>query len=371
MAGDAGPAPRDLPPAARVPLLVLGFAALILAILGGLARLGLNPPLPAALPMDPALAHHGPLMVAAFFGTVIGLERAVAAGRMAAYLSPLCSGVGGMLLLAGASTTLAGALMTVGAAVLAILAWTFHRRQRVPWLLPPLFGAAAACAADVGWICGLPASAMAGGWLAFLVLTIAGERQEMSRLLPPSSAAARLLPVPVLLVLAGAVLLPVQWRAGTAALGAGSLLLALWLARQDIARRNLRARGLTRYVAVSLMGGYLWLAVSGVLLPFADPGGLAYDAALHAAMLGFVFAMVFGHAPIIFPAVLRTPVPYSAVFYGHLALLHLTLAVRVAGDLAGNHEWRALGGAGNALALVLFLLATAGSVLRGRFQKSA
>jgi len=360
-----------LPPPARIPLLVLGFAALILAILGGLARLGLNPPLPAAMPMDAALAFHGPLMVAAFFGTVIGLERAVAAGHLPGYLAPLCSGLGGVLLLAGAPPAAAGGLLLAGAAGLALLAWQFHRRQRAPWLLPPLYGALAACAAHAAWLAGLPVPAVVGGWLAFLVLTIAGERQEMSRLLPPSPRAARLFHLPVTLVLAGAALLPILWRPGAAALGAGLFLLALWLGRQDIARRNLGARGLTRFVAVSLMGGYLWLAAAGLLLPFADPGGLLYDAALHAAMLGFVFAMVFGHAPIIFPAVLRTPVPYSPLFYGHLSLLHLTLAVRLAGDLAGNHGWRALGGAGNALALLLFLVMTIGSVVRGRFQKSA
>ena len=40
--------------------------------------------------------------------------------------------------------------------------------------------------------------------------------------------------------------------------------------------------------------------------------------------------MVFGHAPIIFPAVLRVAVPYHATFYLPLALLHASLAVRLA-----------------------------------------
>jgi hypothetical protein len=45
-----------------------------------------------------------------------------------------------------------------------------------------------------------------------------------------------------------------------------------------------------------------------------------------------VFAMVFGHAPIIFPAVLRVAVPYHASFYLPLVLLHLSLLVRLAGN---------------------------------------
>ena len=111
------------------------------------------------------------------------------------------------------------------------------------------------------------------------------------------------------------------------------------------------------------MSHFVWTGIrSGFLYVTAMPFGIDTPT---------VFAMVFGHAPIIFPAVLRTPVPYSPLFYGHLSLLHLTLAVRLAGDLAGNHGWRALGGAGNALALLLFLVMTIGSGVRGRFQKSA
>jgi len=37
-----------------------------------------------------------------------------------------------------------------------------------------------------------------------------------------------------------------------------------------------------------------------------------YDAFLHAVLLGFVFAMIFGHAPIIFPAVLGIRIPFAA-----------------------------------------------------------
>ena len=62
-----------MPPRARVPLLVLGFAALAFGIAGGLVRLGSAIPAPAG-----AIALHGALMVSGFLGTVIGLERAVA-----------------------------------------------------------------------------------------------------------------------------------------------------------------------------------------------------------------------------------------------------------------------------------------------------
>ena len=48
-------------------------------------------------------------------------------------------------------------------------------------------------------------------------------------------------------------------------------------------------------------------------------------------MLGFVFSMVFGHVSSIFPAVPRAAVLYHWSFYLPLALLHLSLALRIGG----------------------------------------
>jgi hypothetical protein len=71
-------------------------------------------------------------------------------------------------------------------------------------------------------------------------------------------------------------------------LGAGLIALTLWLARYDIARRTVRQRGVTRFMAVCLLGGYVWLgvgsalaAVTGVAVP-----GLLDDAMLHAVFSG-------------------------------------------------------------------------------------
>lgn len=57
----------------------------------GLWRLGWAFPLPASLAAQGA-AFHGPLMVSAFFGTVIALERAVALATGWAYLGPALAG---------------------------------------------------------------------------------------------------------------------------------------------------------------------------------------------------------------------------------------------------------------------------------------
>jgi hypothetical protein len=100
------------------------------------------------------------------------------------------------------------------------------------------------------------------------------------------------------------------------------------------------------------------------------PGAPSYDAALHALGLGFVFSMVFGHAPIIFPAVLRVNVPYHPTFYGPLALLHVSLIARLAGDASGQFAWTRAGGLLNALALAAFVVSTVSAAVRGKRSAS-
>ncbi|MCB0220755.1 MAG: hypothetical protein KDH09_13730, partial [Chrysiogenetes bacterium] len=91
--------------------------------------------------------------------------------------------------------------------------------------------------------------------------------------------------------------------------------------------------------------------------------GLLYDATWHALFVGFVFGMIFAHAPIVFPAVLRVPVPMAGRYYVHWALLQLSLVARLAGDLLGDAQLRRVGGLLGAAAIVLFLLNTASAAV--------
>ncbi|MDK9724653.1 MAG: hypothetical protein OEL88_07155 [Sterolibacteriaceae bacterium MAG5] len=358
---------KDLAPPGRIPLLILGFASLILGILGGLWRLGWEPPLPGTQPAT----FHGALMAAAFFGTVIGLERAVAFARLPAYAAPLLTGLGGVATAFGAPHLISASLLCAGSAALAVVTYLFHRRHPAPFMLVLLVGALCGVGGAALWLAGLPANDVMAAWAGFLVLTIAGERLELSRLRRPSPNALKLLAAATTLYLIGAAALPLHWRIGTGITGAAMVALALWLGANDIAFRNLRHHGLMRFTAICLVGGYVWLGIGGLLLPFADTGGLIYDAALHAVFLGFVFAMVFGHAPVIFPAILRVQIPFTSLFYLHVGLLNATLALRVAADLLDWSQGRAWGGMGNATALFLFLLMTAAGVIRGRRGETA
>ena len=81
--------------------------------------------------------------------------------------------------------------------------------------------------------------------------------------------------------------------------------------------------------------------------------------------------MVFGHAPIIFPAVLRVSLPYHPVFYAPLMLLHASLALRLLGDASGSFVLTRWGALGSALALVAFIVVTASAVLGSRRTRAA
>jgi hypothetical protein len=213
------------------------------------------------------------------------------------------------------------------------------------------------------WLDGYPLVQVVPWWAGFLVLTIVGERLELAalgRLTPFGRAAFAGI---TLLFLAGLGLSAADAGAGIRVAGVALAGYALWLGRYDIARRTVRRPGLPRFVALALLPGYVWLAVAGALWLWhgAVLAGTLHDAALHSLFLGFVFSMIFGHAPVIFPGVLGIAIPFRRIFYGHLGLLHAGLALRVGGDLAGNFRVARWGGTVNAIAIAVFLVATIAS----------
>ncbi|MCD6682081.1 MAG: hypothetical protein LT102_15790 [Burkholderiaceae bacterium] len=366
----ADAAPRaGLPPAWRVPLLMLGFVGLLFGTGAGLVRLGW--PMPDAVAGVAAL--HGPLMVGGFFGVVIALERAVAIGRYWAYTGPLLAGAGALLTATGAVPAMpwAALLFLGGGLVFLAASLDVLRRQRALFTVTLALGAACWPVGTALWLAGQPIVAAVPWWLAFLVLTIAGERLELSRFLPPSRGAKAAFGVILAATVAGLAASGSPW--GVLLYAAALLALSGWLLRQDIARRTVRGRALTRFIAVCLLAGYAWLAIGSLVALFAGgfvPGMRSYDAALHALTLGFVFSMVFGHAAIILPAVLRVTLPYRPSFYVPLVLLHASVAIRLIGDAGAGYGWTKVGGLLNAVALAVFIATMLGAVVRGRRSRA-
>ncbi|MCA9865199.1 MAG: hypothetical protein KC410_01775 [Anaerolineales bacterium] len=347
----------------RLPILLLAIIALLFAIWAGLLRAGWSWP-----PVQPDLAAaHGPLMVSAFLGTVIGLERAVALDRKAAYLVPLLSALGGLLLITGLSWMGAGYLLALAAAGLVILFSLIVRQHTAIYTITMALGSLAWLIGNLWQVAGQPIYIVTPWWIAFLVLTIAGERLELSRVLRLSNRTIHWFVVATAIFLAGVVWSRFNYDTGTRLTGLGMILLAAWLMIFDIARRNLRHRDLTRFIAYALFGGYIWLGTGGLLwLVYGGvPAGPLYDAVLHSVFLGFVFAMIFGHAPLIFPSVLQRPMAYLPSFYLPLIFLHLSLVMRITGDLINNIPLRQWGSLLNGLTLLLFLLITATALAQG------
>jgi hypothetical protein len=301
--------------------MALAFLALLATLWAGLLRLGWKLP-----PLQPTLAlAHGPLMVGGFLGTVVSLERAVALGQRWTYAAPTLSALGALALIFGLTDLPAVLLMVLSS--LGLVA---------------VFG---------------PLYLLALWWVAFLVLTIAGERLELARLLRLSRTVRLAFLAATGLFLGSLLATMVAHDPGVRLAGVGMIGLAAWLLRHDIARRTVRRPGLTRYIAMCLLSGYVWLGASGLmaLLFGGVPVGPRYDATLHALFLGFVASMIFGHAPIIVPALLSLPMAFHPTFYVPLTLLHLSLLFRVVGNLVGWSVGRQWGGLLNVLVVLLFL----------------
>lgn len=344
-------------------LLAIGALSLLAGLTGALVLLGIGLPRSASH----LAAAHGVLMALGFLGTMITLERAVALGRGWAFASPLLAGLGAIVLVLGMDERVAAALLLGAGLGLCAIYVAFDRVEVALHTRTQALGAIAWPIAAVLLLLDRPVSAIVP-WLAgFLVLVIAGERLELSRLASLAPRAKATFVAAGALFVGGIALSLVLPDPGVRLAGLGMLALTAWLATHDLARRTVRMRGVTRYIALCLLLGYGWLAVAGAgWVAFgAVNSGPAYDAVLHALFLGFVMSMVFGHAPVIVPAVLRVPLPYRARFYGHLALLHAGLLVRIAGgDLLGNVELWRLGGIINVVALLAFIASSAASVIQ-------
>jgi hypothetical protein len=348
-------------PAGRIALLALGGIALLLGTYTGLARGGIQHRFVGA-------DLHGVVMVLGFLGTLIALERAVALGRPWGYLGPSLSGAAVLTL--PVARPLGGILLVAAGLVVVLTYVALMRRGHLDVHLGIMMvGAVAWVAAAALWMQGAGPVRITPLLAAFLVLTIIGERLELSRLTMPTGASRARFLVLVGLFVVGVGVSP-WWRAAGLLLGGLALLgQVAWLVRYDVARRTARRPGLPRFAAVCMLGAYGWLAVSGALwlaMGAGARGALLHDALVHSLFLGFVLSMVMGHAPIILPAVLRMPLAFLRVAYVPLLLLHLSVAVRIAADLAGSLWWREMAMHGNVAALLLFLAVSVIAARRGR-----
>src|SRR5690625_3699046 len=348
----------------RLPFLLLGGVGMLAGLDAALALLGL----PHVVVGNRLADVHGPLMVLGFIGTVVSLERSVALGRGWGYVAPALVGLGVLATVVAEPFTAGGGLILAGHVAGLLVYRSLHARRPSAAVAVPVLGSLMAVAAATLWLAEVAVPALMAWLVGYLVLTILGERLELARigmLRPRDAYAAQAVAV---MVVAGAVTSLLAPEAGFALLGLALVAAAGWLGVKDVARRTVRAGGLPRFIAGCLLAGYLWLGVAGVVwLSGGQVEGRAYDAAAHAVFLGFVISMVMAHAPVVMPAVLRRPLPYHPAFVVPAVLLHVTLAFRLVVGDARDLEWAVqVGGAGNIVALLLFIGTAAWSALAAR-----
>ena len=322
-------------------------------VLTGLVRAGTN--LPEQLSFNAAM--HSILIISGFFGTVIGLERAVATQRLWPYLAPLFSGLAGLALLLALDLTVVSLLFTLGSLCFVLASIHVYKKHPATHAMVLLLAAALWLIGNSLWLLqGTLWSSIPYG-LSFLVLTIAGERLELTRFLPPKPFSKHYFIAIVFLIIVGTILSGFNGFIHNTWLGIGYAALAIWLLQFDIARKTIRQSGVTRFVAVCLLSGYAWLLAGGLLLTNLITLGLFQrDAGIHAVALGFIFTMVIGHAPIIFPAVMRVSIPFSIIFYIPLLLIELGVALRLYAAFLSSTALREAGAVVNAVAILTFIL---------------
>jgi hypothetical protein len=343
-----------------LPLVLIG---LILGILGGWIRLGWQIDLPQAGYL------HGLLMTGGFLGTLITLERTVSMPSNWWRAFPVVSALSTVLFMLGEKTFGIAALTVGNAGLLAVYVIQLGKHRDAYWYLL-LTGA-------VCWLIGnlmvLKTGLVAAGstwWIGFVFFTIVGERLELTRYLNTPKWAKATLWLLMVLMLAG-IVQPFHSSIGPMMMALATIGSALWLLRFDMARFGIRKEGFHRYVATGLLVGYVWLLLNGLTLLLLQSHGYFYDLYLHSYFLGFAFSMIWAHAPIIFPAILKTSErPYHPILWVIWALFQLTLMGRMFFAWVGNAEMRQwLGGANGGVILLMF--ATMAVIMAVRLRRKA
>ena len=272
-------------------------------------------------------------------------------------MAPLCSGIGALMVLVLGSPVPGILLMISGSIFMtAIMLWVY--RKQPEWFnLVMAAGALCWLTGNILWISGWSIPELVGWWIGFPLLTITGERLELNRIRLLDPRPLRIGLTVNILFLCGLIIQSTGWVFGRYLVDFSFILIATWLIIYDMARDTIRNVGLTRYMAVCLMSGYFWLLAGGIigLTVVHTPAGPLYDARLHSIFLGFVFSMIFAHAPVIFPLLTGRPLVYRKAFYAHWVVLQASLIVRIWSDLAGWQHVRAWSGAANVLALLIFI----------------
>lgn len=336
-------------------MLLLVLACLISGILTGWFRLGFD------LPVSKIFLDHGAMMTGSFLGTVILIERIVTFKKKWLFAFPIINASSILFFYFNWSQS-AFSCLIIGSVGLVLVFYLINLKQsdlahQVMWV-----GAAMWLIGNVHLLIYQLYANSILWWMGFLLLTIVGERLELTRFLPLSWLKKNILLLFLLLFVISC-WLPFHFG-GQWLTGISLLLIAIWLLLYDMVRKSVKKPGIHRFSALTLICGYCWLAVTGLFYWMDGTGGIPYDALIHAFFLGFVFSMIFAHAPIILPGVLELGFkPYHPILYLWVGIFQLSLGIRIVGDLMEFPLWKQYGGLINGLVILFFLVNVMGIVV--------
>jgi len=324
-------------------LLPTAMLALIIGIITGWERLGIS--LSTHLPHG----EHGALIVGCFLGGLVMLERAVAVGQLWAYSGSALCGLSLLLFLAGQPAIGIAGITLAACMYILVLLYQQIKQPDHSLLVSILGGFCLLTGNSLLFLHDLYPLAV-NWWVGFLLFTILGERLSLSDNLRTYKLRNLML---VSFVFIG-LLLPFHWY-GARIFGISLVVLGGWLLYSE--NYTFQLDHYKRYMNTAMILAYSWLIVTGGLML---SGGIYYDAQLHSFFIGFVFSMIFAHAPLMLQRVLKfSGELYHPFEFALLLILQVSLLVRISGRIAGNEYLIRWGGFTNGIIIMLFLLTIA------------
>lgn len=329
-------------------LLPFVMLSLLLGIWTGWIRIGWAFPFVSQSPV------HGALMVGSFLSTLISLERTVTNPRKIFLLVPLFNLLSLFAFLAN-EYSIGYLFLVVGSFGLCIVYLLLYFKFTEMYMLMLLSGGFCLLIGNVILLKSNMYFSAVMWWIAFLYFTIAGERIELTKYLNIKNYVKMVLIFFLLLYLI-AILIPFHGLGGYVA-GISMIGSTLWLFKYDMAFKSLKASGQHRYTGILLITGYIWLFITGVFMIYGASSAFLYDAVLHSFFIGFIFSMIFAHAPIILPGVIGVPIkPFNNSLYIWFVLLQLSLILRISVVFTGMSYYKQLGGLLNGIAIIGFFI---------------
>lgn len=248
--------------------------------------------------------HHAAILIGSFFGTLIMLERVITLPSRNALYLPLINGVSIFFFLFNQMDLAYGMLVTGGIVMLSLYLFFYLQQKNVVHFLF-FFSAICYIVGFLAHFLDLSYDFRIHYWALYFLFTIVAERIELTRYLNVPSYFSWILAF-LLLALSFSHLLSFSYRW----YGVMVFLLALFLLRYDIAGKNIRSKDPHRFRGWALYVGYGWLLIHAITSFFFTQSNI--DMRVHSFFLGFVMNMVFAHAGIILPAVLKKTMVFHA-----------------------------------------------------------